>query len=442
MKLKQIQKENKPFNKRSEEIADIIDRMPITFGRWLAIVVIAFTILFLLFGWIIKYPDIVTGQIKINAQNATIRLVVNTSGHLHLLIGKAQDSIKRGDYIAVIQNSASTQDIKKISLFISERNSTEKQLLQLIDSLPNEVSLGEANLKYYTFLAALKSKSDYLKRNVYQKQKENLLTDIQWKNKIIKDTKKILDAAQERLQIAQKWLDRYEYLDKKEIATYEYEVDQIRNNYLTMIQEAQTFRKEISVTEMQIADNYHMLERLDVEQKEKERNLQIDILSSFQDLKASLTIWEQKYAFKAPFDGKVEFLKFLSDGQFLQAGEEVFGIIPKENSIFGQVLLPVNGAGKVKEGTKVAIKLNNYPYMEYGFIEGYVSSISLVSQPQKTENNIIETYLINVNLPNGLITNYGEVLDFKYEIGGTADFIVKERRLIERLFDNLRNRIR
>lgn len=103
----------------------------------------------------------------------------------------------------------------------------------------------------------------------------------------------------------------------------------------------------------------------------------------------------------------------------MQAGEAVFGVIPKENHIYGQVLLPANGAGKVKENSKVVIKLENYPYMEYGYIEGYVSSISLVTQTQKTGEKTIETYLINVELPNGLTTNYEETLDFKYELGGT-----------------------
>lgn len=95
---------------------------------------------------------------------------------------------------------------------------------------------------------------------------------------------------------------------------------------------------------------------------------------------------------------------------------------------------------KCKRNSKVVIKLENYPYMEYGYIEGYVSSISLVTQTQKTGEKTIETYLINVELPNGLTTNYEETLDFKYELGGTADIIVKDRRLIERLFDNLRYR--
>jgi len=94
----------------------------------------------------------------------------------------------------------------------------------------------------------------------------------------------------------------------------------------------------------------------------------------------------------------------------------------------------------VKLGSRVVVKLDNYPYTEFGSIEGTVSSISLLAEPQKTEQSVIETYLLIVDLPKGLTTNYGETLDFRYEIGGTADIVVNERRLIERLFDNLKYR--
>ena len=240
------------------------------------------------------------------------------------------------------------------------------------------------------------------------------------------------------MEVAYKWLDRYISLDQKEIATYEYETDQMKNNYLSTVQDVQNINREITSTRMQITEAYHQLGQLEIEQKEKERNLDVDLLSTYQNLKANITAWEQKYVFKTPLDGKVEFLKFIANGQFVQAGDAIFGIIPKENHVYGQVLLPTKGAGKVKPKSKVVIKLENYPYMEYGYIEGYVSSISLVTQTQKTTESTIETYLINVELPNGLKTNYEENLDFKYELGGTADIIVKDRRLIERLFDNLR----
>ena len=279
-----------------------------------------------------------------------------------------------------------------------------------------------------------------MSRNVYEKQKDNIAAGIQWKKEIVGEAEEARKASKDRMDVAQKWLKRYTSLDRQQIATYEYETDQVKNNYLTTVQEVQNINREISSTRMQITEAYHQLEQLEIEQKEKERNLQVELLSTYQSLRSNIAAWEQKYVLKAPFDGRVEFLKFIADGQFVEAGESIFGIIPKENHIYGQVLLPASGAGKVKQNSKVVIKLENYPYMEYGYIEGYVSSISLVTQTQKTEKSTVETYLINVELPNGLTTNYEEVLDFKYELGGTADMIVKDRRLIERLFDNLRYR--
>lgn len=204
---------------------------------------------------------------------------------------------------------------------------------------------------------------------------------------IVGEAEEARKAAKDRMDVAQKWLKRYTSLDRQQIATYEYETDQVKNNYLTTVQEVQNINREISSTRMQITEAYHQLEQLEIEQKEKERNLQVELLSTYQSLRSNIAAWEQKYVLKAPFDGRVEFLKFIADGQFVEAGESIFGIIPKENHIYGQVLLPASGAGKVKQNSKVVIKLENYPYMEYGYIEGYVSSISLVTQTQKQKKH-------------------------------------------------------
>lgn len=153
---------------RSEELDEIIDRMPMAFGKWVALAVIVFAALFLLFGWIIKYPDMVTGQIKINAQNPTVRLVANSTGNLLLLSHKAQEEVKKGEYIAVVQNPASTEDVRKIADLINRIDFDGTHLLALKDTFPDKVYLGEINPQYYAFLAALKAQCDYLQQNVYE----------------------------------------------------------------------------------------------------------------------------------------------------------------------------------------------------------------------------------------------------------------------------------
>jgi len=423
-------------SKRSEEIVDIVDRMPMTFGRWVALSVVVFSLLLLLFGWIIKYPDTVTGHIRINSGSAPVKLVAAASGNIHLMGYKAQDEVRAGEYIAIIDNPAATDDVRKIEGLIRSFNPNEK----LSSEFPDKVSLGDLDLKYYSFLSALKSSRDYAKDNVYEKQKASLLDDIRWKKMLLEKSERLSTIDRQKLDISKKWFDKYASMNQSEILTYEYEVDNSKNAYLTAVQEEENLQKEITATQMQITDDQNRLSQLGVEQREKERQMQLDLLATYHDLRDNIKLWEQKYVLKAPFDGKVEFLKFLTENQFVQAGEEIFGIVPKETNIFGQVLLPTGGAGKVKLGSRVIIKLDNYPSIEYGSIEGTVGSISLLSEPQKTAQSVIETYLLIVDLPKGLTTNYGETLDFRHEIGGTADIIVKERRLIQRLFDNLKYR--
>lgn len=426
--------------KRSEEITDIVDRMPMAFGRWVAIAVVVFASLLLLFGWIIKYPDTVSGHIRINSNNAPVKLVANTSGNIHLESFRAQDEINKGEYIAVIENPATTEDVRKVNALIALFDPHASITDAIQHQFPEKVSLGDLNMKYYAFLSALKNQCDYNKDNVFEKQRISLCDNIKGNEEILRKSEELLLLTQEKLSISQKWLDKYTSLNKDEIVTYEYEVDRNRNDYLSARQEEQNLQKEITNIRMQIVENQNQIGRLNVEQKERERTLKMDLLSSYHDLCDNIKVWEQRYVFKAPFAGRVEFLKFLSENQFIQAGEEVFGIVPEESNVFGQVLLPSAGAGKVKPGSKVKVKLDNYPYMEYGSIEGTVGSISLLSQARQTAQASVETYLIIVELPEGLTTNYGETLDFQHEIGGAADIIVKERRLIERLFDNLKYR--
>ena len=50
----------------------------------------------------------------------------------------------------------------------------------------------------------------------------------------------------------------------------------------------------------------------------------------------------------------------------------------------------------------------------------------------------METYMLLVDFPNQLKTNYGTNLAFKTEAKGSAEIITNDRRLIQRLFDNLK----
>jgi multidrug resistance efflux pump len=434
------QKGKEPDSKRSEEVADIIDRMPTQFGKWVSIAVLAFAALLLFFGWIIKYPDVVTGSIEITSNVSPVKLVAHTSGKIQLTGFAAQDSVLEGEYIAVIQNPAKTEDVYLVSSLLKQLNPNDISQPEVRNLFPEKAALGELNLKYYTFLSALKTACEYLEQNVYEQQQQSLADEVQWKKRILEETESVLNTVGENLELSQKWYDKYSSLNNELVTTYEYEVDRNKMEFLSVKQNEQNLQKDIVSVQMQITDAENRLLRMGIEKQEKERQMQLDLLAAYHDLTDNIKLWEEQYLFKAPFDGKVEYLSFWESDQFVQAGAEMFSVVPQGNIPIGQMLLPVSGAGKVKTGSKVRIKLANYPYEEFGYIEGRVKSISLVSQQYSSGSTSIDAYLVQVDMFQGLTTNYGETLDFRYKIRGAADIIVKDRRLIERLFDNLKSK--
>jgi hypothetical protein len=99
--------------------------------------------------------------------------------------------------------------------------------------------------------------------------------------------------------------------------------------------------------------------------------------------------------------------------------------------MIGKALLPAANNGKVDEGFEINIRLDGYPYQEFGVIKATVKSKSILPQ----DGN----YLVELKMPDSLITTYGKPIPFQQEMGGTGNIITKDRRILERVFDKFLN---
>jgi hypothetical protein len=91
----------------------------------------------------------------------------------------------------------------------------------------------------------------------------------------------------------------------------------------------------------------------------------------------------------------------------------------------GCVQLKINPSGKVQVGQRVNLKFANYPYMEDGVVKGVVGKISSVPNG--------DSYALEVNLPDQMVSTFGKKLKFQQELKGTAEIITEERRLLDRI---------
>ncbi len=265
-KLKRYDPENS-----SPEIIDIIERMPTSFGRMVSLTIIVFTVFILVFGWIVKYPDTVTGAINISSDTPAVKLTANAVGNISLLTSGTRHYVNRDDYVAIIQNSATCDDVVKIKRLLAAFDPDAPDFSDAVNRFPNRVFLGELNIKYYAFLSALKNRVDHYRDNVYERQRASIRDNTRGMESVCKETEKVLDIMSRKLAITRKWNDKYRSLNKDNVATYEYELDISHKDLLTMEQEEAIMRKDLASLRMQISENNNLLARLDVEQNEKER---------------------------------------------------------------------------------------------------------------------------------------------------------------------------
>jgi hypothetical protein len=426
---------------RTEEIQDIIERMPSGFGLKITLFIILIISVFFLVGWIVKYPDVVTGIITINSSSPPVKLIANSTGRLTLIDHDNLDEVKEGEYIGVIQNGANLSDLQRVNHLIQNLDIMDLNLKDKLPLFPKTMSLGDLNMTYFKFLSAITENTNYHKSNLYEKQIEVL------KESVIECKKRlIIEIEQQNISLKNvKFVNKFHIRDsilfsKKVLSESENDRSEIT---LISAQDAyKTLLRDISNTRSQLQQTENQLQQVYLQKSDKDKELELNLATSFTELKDELKQWEQKYTLKAPMSGKVQFLKFWTNNQHVNLGEPVFTIIPIQKKMLGLMTLPARGAGKVKIGQEVIIKLDDYPYNEYGSIKGIVSTIGLTTNELTTKEGPVETYLINIALPDELKTNYGKQLKFKFEIKGTADIITNKRHLLERLFDNLNYKLR
>ena len=421
---------------RTEQINNIVERMPVHGSKCFFYIALGLTGLMIFFSVIIKYPETVSGEITITMRNAPLRIVSKTAGRINLLGTVPRTTVKQNEIFAVIDNPTNTSDLIFVDSILRAVNPDETKDLSV--QFPTDMNLGELNAEYYSFINSYKQLCEFKQANTFQTREKNYLAQLETYNKILENNIEKQKVKEKQLEFYKKEIKR-DSIERKIGSMVERDVERSRNNYDAMLENYLGIIETYASYEAKKAETEILLEQVKIERLEKERELIVRFRSDLNALYAAILSWKDRYAFQAPFDGTVEFLEFWHDNDFVSTGYEVFSLIPSDNSISGYLQLPSYGAGKVKPGQSVDIRLNDYPHLEYGSIKGEVQSVSLITNKMKTvEDKILDSYMIVIDLPEGLTTKFGSTLDFRYEIKGVADVQTQRRRLYERLFDNLK----
>ena len=413
----------------SEEVRDVLSAPPKAIFKWGNTILLVFILLLLFLSWFIKYPDIIRAEVLITTQIPPEKLVAKTSGKIQAILIDDKTIVNESTPLAVIENAANYKDVfllKAITDTISLSNSKFP-----FDKL-QAVQLGEIKNSFAMF------QKEYIASELNkQLQPYKVESSAQsFEAKQLRERLQLLEGQKEinqsELQLLKTDVERYEKLFNKGIISAQ-EIEKQRLVYLQAKKNYKSLLSSISQLKSSINELNRSSKTTIINESTTSINLERSVMQSFYQLKKAIKDWELNYVFRSSVKGTVSFLQIWSENQTINAGENMFAIIPStEKGYIGKVKAKAQNSGKLQIGQKVNIRLANYPDREFGVIEGKLKTISLT--PDK-EGNL----LLDIELPNGLQTSYKKQINFQQEMTGTADIVTEDLRLLERLLYQFRD---
>ncbi len=381
-------------------------------------------------SWFVRYPDIVPTRVTLTTVNPPIRVVAEASGKLNQLLVKDAEKVAKGQLLAVLQNTAKEKDVIRLKAFLAslEKLNEPKQFQKV--RFPKNLSLGSLQKSYSSFSQNFKDYLFFLKKRAPFLKIKALEEQIRQTKRLNQSLRRQQGNLEDELEIAHKNFQRYEKLFRQGAGS-EIEMEKAQTNFLQ-------YKRRLEDTGKEIINNNISIEQMQVEiadLKQKRRDghaeKQLNIREDIHRLKSEIEAWEKSFLVKAPIGGAISMAKIWSEQQFVKEGEEVMTIVPAEGSgkIIGKAILPLKGSGKVKEGMRVNIRLEGYPYQEFGTLNGRVRSIADVPNDK--------TYQLLIELPDTLSTTYGRRIGFRQEMQGTGNIITEDRRILTRVFEKI-----
>ena len=103
--------ENNELHLRSEEVQEILTRMPNWMIRWGNIVILFILLIAFLVSWFVRYPDVIATQIVITTTVPPQKIVAKTAGKIEALLVKDRQIVSKNTPLAVIENNANYNDL-------------------------------------------------------------------------------------------------------------------------------------------------------------------------------------------------------------------------------------------------------------------------------------------------------------------------------------------
>lgn len=425
---------------RAERMQELLGPAPRGILRYGISVFFFVVVLLFIFCCLFKYPETYPAEVEITSEHPSVWLIAQSTGKIDTVAVENNSLVKKGQLLAVIHNMSNFNDIqrlkRKIAFLQPHINSFDMQKLMLDNETLQLGALQEPYIKLYTAISEYRL---FYFDNIQEIQEKTVKDNLEGMKQCMKILQEQNLMKTEAIKLNYRNYSRDSVLFEINAASLA-DLERSKQLYLYEKIELGQIRLTLSNTEMDVKKLENSLLELENNYKTKDEAYRSVILTCYEQMKTSLDIWENLYVLSATSDGLINFSRVWSKNQFINAGDKCFAIIPNNTGkIIGKCSFSVKGSGKLKEGQEVYIKLEEYPYMEFGLLKGTLKNISGVSSEIETYTGRYKFVTADIFLTDGFTTTYGVDIPYAGQLSGSIEVVILEKTLIQYFLEPLKH---
>lgn len=322
----------------------------------------------------IRYPDIIKTQLKITSPSVARRVVPKVTGKIDQLLVSNSQTVTAGEPLAYIESTANHKQVLLLLdglLKLRGQMATPASFDEPFFYKTANDNLGELQAAYQTFIQSYLAYSASVKNGFLLKKRAYLLSDLEGINKQAGQLQAEKALQQRNADIAKEEYEMHQKLEKQKVETPA-ELREQESRYLARKSPLlQTDASLISAHANLLAKQKEVLELDNQVTEEKSKFIQ-----SLNSLISQAEDWKNKYVLSAPETGKVTFAGNIQQNQVITPSQDVFYVNTGNENYFGEMNIPQDNLGKIKQGQRVLIKLRSYRFEEFGMLNGKIGYIA------------------------------------------------------------------
>ena len=419
-------KGNKDSIIRSEDVQEILSTPPHALLRMGSSVIGGILLVLFIGCFIFKYPDTITCTITITKTEPPVWIVAKASGRLQELYAQDGQHVKTGDVIAVIENPANTQDVLKLDSVLSIPFENGEGINFRLD----DAHLGSIQSAYTTLAKAITDYNNFVNNNLYDQRIAAEEAQLKPYLDYVVSIEKQVGYSQRIKSLSGENYQREKILHEKGLTSTS-DLESTEQSLLGSNMTAEQIRSSLANAKIQMAQIHNTISELKLQKEQERQQQETTLLSAWEGTRTAIREWEQTYLLQSPIEGTVSFNNLWKINQIINSGDKAFSIISnsREQTI-GKAKIPVAGSGKVKVGQRINIQLDGYPYLEYGFLTGCVTSVAKMPDG--------DIYTATFELQNSQTTSYGKTIRQTGDLSGVGEIITDDLSVAERIIGPLK----